>query len=541
MALLSPRSVASLIGLSALLVAGSAAALQQPDGTVVPVGSNLVGYLNAEGETINPLNDAAITPQTFSPQCSLTFTVLARGGSQKNSFGWYNVTGTKPTPQELYEFIGCNDGVGTVKVLDVRSDSRYLGGEIGFFQATTQGKPGNCANWADVSGTIGYFYYSEDRYNDDNVPGNPSNWIHLLIMNTTRADLDPAFYFGWEDLFSGGDNDFEDLLMRVEGIRCSGGGQPCETGGIGKCAFGTTQCVNGSVQCLQNEQPTEEKCNATDDDCNGETDEGDLCDPGLVCDRGVCRPGCDGGEFKCPTGFQCENGLCIDTACVGKTCDAGKVCVQGECKAPCDGVVCPHGKTCRQGACVDPCEGVTCDSDYYCDPSVGVCVLGCGCTGCDAGKVCSQATSACIQGACETVSCDAGTHCVDGNCVDDCDGAQCPAGQKCESGACIPDENASGGAGGASSSGGSGTIGIGGSSFGGSGTTGGSGVGASAGTSSSGGALIGRGDTTEDDSGCGCRTTGSRRGSAGWLAALGLVVLPFARRRFRAERESGRV
>jgi hypothetical protein len=61
----------------------------QPDGTVIPVTNHLVTFLNAQGETINPLTDAATTPETFKPGCQLTFTVIGRGAGQKNSFGWY--------------------------------------------------------------------------------------------------------------------------------------------------------------------------------------------------------------------------------------------------------------------------------------------------------------------------------------------------------------------------------------------------------------------------------------------------------------------
>ncbi len=518
--------ITTTLTLASLAFALAAAALEQPDGTVIPVGNALQSFLNAEGETINPLTDAAITPQTFTPQCSLTFTVIARGGGQRNSFGWYNITGSKPDPQDLYEFITCSEGVGTVKTLDVRSDPRWAGGDIGFFQATTQNAVGNCVRWDDLGSTLGYFFYSEDRYNDDNTPGSPTNWIHLLIMNTTRADLEPAFYFGWEDLFSGGDNDFEDLLMRVEGIRCSGGGLPCDTGDQGKCGFGTTQCIAGSVECLPNETATPEICNAIDDDCDGEVDEGELCGEGLVCDRGVCRPSCSGGEFKCANGFECENGLCVDSACAGVSCDAGEVCVRGQCRAPCDGVACPHGQLCRQGICLNPCEGVSCESDYYCEPTVGVCVLKCGCTGCGAGYECGTASLACVPEGCGEVTCGPNTHCAAGSCVDNCDGASCPVGQKCESGSCVEDENATGGTGGGGTGGG---IGIGGNiGIGGVGGTGG--ASASGGTAGSGGAAgsgpgIGRSQQTEA-SGCGCQVPGdSAPRQWAWLALLGVGLL----------------
>lgn len=524
--------VVGALALGAFGLSLEAQAISQPDGTEVPEGNALLNYLNAEGESINPVTDAATTPQTFTPQCALTFTVLARGGGQMNSFGWYNATGTKPEPHELYEFIACSDGVGTVKSLDVRSDPRWLGGDIGFFQATTEGKTDiNCVNWSDLPNTLGHFFYSEDRYNPDNNPEETSNWVHLLIMNTTRPELQPAFYFGWEDLYSGGDNDFEDLLMRVEGIRCSGGGEICDTGQSGKCATGTTQCVNGSLECLANEQATAEVCNAIDDNCDGQVDEGDdLCEPGLVCDRGVCRPGCSGGEFKCETGSQCINNLCVESACVGVDCPSGSVCRGGECKAPCDGVACPHGQLCRQGVCMDPCDGVSCDSDYYCEPTVGVCVLKCSCRDCDTGFVCNTTSNTCVTSACESVTCDANAHCVDGTCVDNCEGAVCPKGEVCQAGACVPDENGQGGSGGGQSTGGSsfGGDSFGGDSFGGSSMGGNGGSGEPAGGNSQAGGATPfnpESGTSDSGSGCGCRVAGSEGlpgASFGWLALLGL-------------------
>lgn len=531
--LLVPATAATV----ALTFAGPAAALQQPDGTVIPQGTELRGFLDAEGETIDPLTDAAITPQTFTPQCSLTFTVLARGGGQRNSFGWYNVTGTKPTLDQLFEFITCSDDVGTVKTLDVRSDPRYTGGEIGFFQATTEGKiPPNCFDPGNPGGTLGFVFYSEPQYNDDNT--GPDSYIHLLIMNTTVPALGDAFYFGWEDLNTGGDNDFEDLLMRVEGIQCAGGGERCDTGGVGKCAFGATECVNGEVICTQLEQPTTETCNAVDDDCNGETDEGELCPVGEVCDRGRCREACGAGEFACPPGLVCENDLCIDPDCVGVDCPAEQICQAGTCVAACDGVTCPHDQICRAGACVDPCEGVQCGSDYRCEPTLGVCVLRCGCTGCPDTEACSQTTNACVESSCETVTCDAGTHCVGGTCVDDCDGAVCPAGQKCEAGGCVPDENATGGTGGANSSGGSGpVIGIGGgpSNGGTSSATGGTGTatgGTSAGNGGS-GFLAPDSSSTKSDSGCGCRVEDRSSGAPLAVLALGALFGLTRRRKHR--------
>ena len=489
-------------------LAPPAQALSQPNGTVIPQTQNLVTFLNAEGETINPLTDAATTPETFVPQCALTFKVIGRGAGQNNSFGWYNVTGQKPALSELYEFITCNDAPGTVKVLDIKNDPKWTGGEIGFFQATTEGKnPPNCVNWGNLPGTLGYVFYSQKQYNDDNT--GPNSWIHLLIMDSKAYPN--AFYFGWEDLFSGGDNDFEDLLMRVEGIQCSGGGAPCDTGQPGICADGTLQCKNGQLECVQNTAPQPEVCNSRDDDCDGEIDEDDVC------------PKCSGGEFPCPSHLICNSaGICVDPKCDGVSCEQGKICVGGVCKEPCEGIVCPYGQLCREGVCVDPCDTLTCDTDYQC--ILGVCTIGCDCSGCQNGQVCVSSTQKCVDPGCEDpAKCPAGTHCVQGACVDDCDGAQCPTGQACVAGKCVADTD--GGAG----SGGSG----GGIQFdagsGGSSASGGSAASASGGSANAGGTLSRGG--TQEDSGCGCRTAGSPARSLVALGALGLLGVLLARRR----------
>ncbi|MFO0661853.1 MAG: hypothetical protein U0165_18770 [Polyangiaceae bacterium] len=255
--------------------------LMQPNGDPVPSGNALQSYLTAEGETYNVTDVCGIEPQTFNPLCNLTFTVIARGGGQLNSFGWYNIKsdGTAPSYDELNEFITCNDGVGTTKTLDIKSNPRYAGGQIGFFQATTQNAVGNCvifgANGAGIAdtSTLGYVYYSQPQFNPD------TGYIHLLIMPSYVYPS--AFYFGWEDLngnISSFDNDFEDILMRVSGLVCDGGGEPCDVAGQqGLCAIGVTQCSGGTVVCEQKNQPSA-KCNNIDGDCDGQIDNGsDLC------------------------------------------------------------------------------------------------------------------------------------------------------------------------------------------------------------------------------------------------------------------------
>jgi MYXO-CTERM domain-containing protein len=388
--------------------------------------------------------DGKVSPETFDPRCNLTFHLIARGAGYRNIFGWYNVKKDpanpgktlKPALRELHAFILNDEDPPLSRTLALRDDPNYEGGLIAFFIATgfdvrvdapegasaaeRRGKP-------PLEGTFENIFYSERAFNPDNG-ATPS--IHLITWQSV-AHRD-SFYFGWEDLLVGGDDDFDDILTRVDGIQCAGGGAACDTGKEGVCSEGTLQCQRGELTCVPNVEASEEVCNALDDDCNGEVDDGDLCQEGYVCSRGKCVPRCGTGEFKCPTGLACNaDGFCIDPACLGVTCDAGKVCTGGECVDACEGVICPYGQLCRSGRCIDPCEQVTCDAEYSCH--LGVCV-DCDCAGCDKGYACSK--NVCVEEGCQNVTCGPGTHCSDGKCVDNCDGAKCPGGGECLNGAC---------------------------------------------------------------------------------------------------------
>ncbi|MBM4358513.1 MAG: DUF4114 domain-containing protein [Deltaproteobacteria bacterium] len=510
---MSARSVRFLLvaWLAALVMLASPAhALKQPNNVEIPVGAGLQGLFDSRGEAINSLADAAATPETFTPTCQLEFEVLQRNAGYKNAFGWYNVTGSKPALADLHEFLSCNDPVGTKKVLNIKKDPAYLGGDIGFFEAT-----GGCGSVQSHDA----IFYSEKKYNPDSDQQNP--FIHLLIYNSTVVQK--GFYFGWEDLLSGGDNDFDDLTTFVSGISCTGGGSTCATGKLGVCADGSLQCQSGALACVPLTAPSTEVCDGLDNDCSGIVDEGNLCPDAQVCDKGACVPKCGGGEFTCPNGTVCNGkGLCVDPACLQVTCPENSKCDGGKCVGPCDGVVCPFGEVCLAGACFDPCSKFTCDADQVC--VLGTCVERCECAGCKKGNSC-QPDGKCLLDACVNQSCAAGTHCDDlGNCVDDCLGAVCPSGQKCEVGECVLDPNAGkGGAGGDDSSGPGELVGS---------TT--SGAGENTGAGGAGGSGTGGGGfVPPESSACGCRVVGASRpmgDGAARLVVLGFVVA-FARRR----------
>ncbi|MBK8257687.1 MAG: DUF4114 domain-containing protein [Polyangiaceae bacterium] len=497
--------------------ASQALALSQPDGTPIPQGNGLQDLFTSRGEALNASVDAQIVPETFVPSCALTFEVLQRNAGYQNAFGWYNVTGAAPGINDLHEFLHCYDGVGTIKPLpQIKNDPAYLGGEIGFYEGVIN----NCGPNSGPQDYL-YVFYSEKQYNPDGNQQNP--YIHLLIYNSTVTPK--AFYFGWEDLISGGDNDFDDLTTFVTGISCSGGGGKCQTGSPGVCADGTLQCQNGQLTCLPLAGPSNEKCDGFDNDCNGLVDDGDLCGADEVCDNGNCVPKC-GGEFVCPPQKECDNGkgLCVDAECIGVTCQEGTKCIKGICKDPCNGVACPKGQACIAGNCIDPCLGITCDDSQVCFE--GACIEECQCAGCTAGSQC-QADGLCLPDACVGKVCPPGTYCIaDGTCADACSGVVCPSGQICTEGQCVTDPNpGTGGTGGQVGVGGFGGLGggvNGGSSPGGSGGTS---AGGNGGTGGSGGS---NGGGSKDS--CGCSMPGNSNGFGGF-GVFALLALAAIRKR----------
>ena len=486
---------------------------------------------------LDPREDANLIPETFSPVCPMTFTVESRGTAQfKDIFGWYNVTGSEPNVDDLHVMLDCNATIGDQVVLDINAEPDYAGGKVGFFIGTPQasgsdqcGSGDCCATLDRIKNGEGHVFYSQRDFNPDASTSGES-LIHLLIYDSQI--FDHKFYFAWEDIFGGSNNDFTDLVTSVSGIECSGGGMPCDTGEDGMCSYGVTECdSDGNLVCTQIYQATSEVCDAVDNDCDGVVDNEATCDGDAICHNGRCVNSCSSGEFPCQGAYvvcDYDSGLCVPENCVDVSCGADQVCRDGSCVTPCEGVVCPWGQTCIGDVCVNPCEGVTCPTGQVCRG--GTCFDGCGqCSGvsCESPLRCDTTTGECYNPACDP-GCPDGEHCSEqGTCVSNCEGAVCPGGVACEDGYC--QTPGSGGSGGAMNPE-AGTGGTGGSS-GNPLTDGGVSDGA-AGEASNGSVFD---PDAESNDSCGCRMPGAA-GEGGLAAAIALALGLFVSRRRRIER-----
>mgnify|MGYP006999887766 FL=1 len=85
----------------------AAAQITQPNGVVYPVNPNngetqLFTLFSNRSEDIDWVNDASQQPNTFSPLCDFSATVVLKQTGSSLNVGWYNVTGAQPTAAEIY-------------------------------------------------------------------------------------------------------------------------------------------------------------------------------------------------------------------------------------------------------------------------------------------------------------------------------------------------------------------------------------------------------------------------------------------------------
>jgi hypothetical protein len=356
------------------------------------------------GEGINPPNaskgpidarlDANTGPETYNvPKGSsgtyvqVKFRLLQEGAGFDNIFGWYNVG----SPNKRYPVVlSCAGGNRTtyepprytttapVKLtggyevtVDFQKEyaaGNYKGGQIGFYLITPEGSANDegapaaveyCATDPNDQGTLansnrpidddnrtqsgtedtngfGRIYYTESKLNND------GNYVHFLVYSSKKVSTD--FYFGFEDLFRGGDNDFDDTMVKIEGLVptcqasqevCNGKDDNCNNQ-IDENVFRncTTACGSGQEQCkFTNDgnpandwinctapKPTTEQCNGKDDDCNGLVDD-KTPQEGQACTNPYSST-CPKGQWKCLNAkYACDAPKPTMESCDGKDND----------------------------------------------------------------------------------------------------------------------------------------------------------------------------------------------------------------------------
>ncbi|MDB4959359.1 MAG: Myxococcales trans domain protein, partial [Myxococcales bacterium] len=395
------------------------------------------------------IGDAAEQPQIFIPNTAtpVIFEDLGEGAGFENSFGWYNVGDNVSTAvgrdANLHPVLGCGTamnatgdathhkgntayylvnseetvvtgcggvGPGTISVdfAQERTAGRYKGGFIAFYLITPEdpANPGNrlpnrrnCGDFkADPASTpanlslFGRIYFTEKDLNND------GDFVHDLVYKSKATAK--GFLFGFEDLFRGGDNDFEDMLIRVQGLTppcvpqaevcdgldndcdglidnmdpdLQGVGTACTCDGIaltcdngprqGVCQVGVTACTSGSITCHGTGTPSTEVCDNIDNNCNGVVD--DNIPMGAACDgpdADLCKEGffvCQNGMTVCSdnTGNNVEVCNGIDDNCNGQT-DEGNPGGGGTCGSSI-GVCTPGTFQCQMGVlnCVGGNQG----------------------------------------------------------------------------------------------------------------------------------------------------------------------------------------
>jgi hypothetical protein len=417
------KTTRGLLALSLIVLAARAeATVTQVDGTIVPVTNRMQAALDLyepPAGTFNAVKDAAEVPQIFKPRLSspVVFLDIREGAGFENSIGWYNIgddvqtaagrnanlhpvlgcgvpmaaTGDAKTHtgNSSFYFVNAEEGNSvSVNFASEQTAGRYKGGFIGFYMITPEdpankgsrlsGRAINCGDFKQDSGGLslfGFIYFTQKDLNGD------GDFVHHLVYTSATTG---RFYFGFEDLFRGGDNDYEDMAIRVDGL--------------------TPPCV-----------PSPEVCDGIDNDCDGLVD---AADPDLTGTGGACT--CDGNGIACDNGPRqgvCQAGVLACTAgaltCHGTGTASGEICdgLDNNCNgivddnpsgtgATCDGQdadLCKEGQiVCQNGALtcndttdnsVETCNGLddNCDGQVdegdpggggACGSTIGVCTQG---------------------------------------------------------------------------------------------------------------------------------------------------------------------
>nr|MDQ3037047.1 DUF4114 domain-containing protein [Myxococcota bacterium] len=335
------------LALALTITSDARAYINQADGVVVPLTGNLQACLDrpVSGEmtpgAVDAIAEAAVLPEAYRPvldagsgRYRVTFVDIGEGAGFRNSFGWFWIGDDVTNPANLRTIFGCRTygtcacPCSTTRTVSVDFDTQpgfSVGRPIGFWLRTPERLDGtreagtfpsgcslplgcdptgtnvddSCGGRRDTNNRI---YFTNAALNDD------GDYVHFLVYRSaTHAD---TYYFGFEDLFRGGDNDFEDMLVRGTGLVpvcdprpeiCNGRDDDCDSStdeGLTMacstvCGAGTRACVGGAFGACSARMPSGETCNAGDDDCDGSIDEG--------LSRG-CASSCGSGTEICVSG-----------------------------------------------------------------------------------------------------------------------------------------------------------------------------------------------------------------------------------------------
>lgn len=437
----------------------ASAYIDQADGQVVPISNRVQQCLDRSGtgETtagaVDAVSDAQILPEAYRPvedppgsgRYEVTFQAIGEGAGYKNSFGWYWIGEDVTTTSNLHRVFACRTGgscacpcnpsamrsdtpdtaTSHTVTIDFADEAGFAPGRaVGFWIRTPEllagGTDGD--NCGSVSETGNRIYFTSKSLNDD------GDYLHFLVYRS--ATRDNTFYFGFEDLFRGGDNDFEDMMVRTEGLvpfcepepeACDGEDNDCDLNideGVSiacstACGPGERICVAGSYEACDARTASTETCDAEDNDCDTRVDEG--------LSR-ACSNSCGAGTELCVAGayVDCNAPTAELETCNGEDDDCDGMIdesITRACRSACGSGI----ETCTLGGfvgCTAPTAGIeSCNGlDDDCDARV------------DEGltQACSSACGAgletCVSG--DWVGCTANAPSVEtcNNVDDDCDG-----------------------------------------------------------------------------------------------------------------------
>jgi hypothetical protein len=199
-------------------------------------------------------------------------------------------------------------------------------------------------------------------------------------------------------------------------VRCRPEDDPCPMGQY--CVPGMHQCAQGcrdDASC-RSVGPATPVCDLTVRRCVSCLRD-EHCAAGTLCVGQRCVPGCNPAR-PCPSAQQCCAGACVDTATNAAHCGAcGAACsppqAQGLCVAGrCTVGMCSPGRVDCNGAASDGCEVDTRTDLRHCGRCNNLCTHG------------LNGAARCEEGMCR-VSCAAGHHLCDGQCLPDDDPNSC--------------------------------------------------------------------------------------------------------------------